>query len=396
MPITHIAFLQDLHSLNGAVRVSIDTANYLSERFGIKTTFVNPLKEHTESNVSIPLAEGINEVFLGGYRKGHTQEDSRLLNDLIVREGIQLLFIPYPGKVLALDLSSIKSCKTAIWHHEHPYGKIIRKRRLMHNLREAPLGRQIDYFLTQWPRYYLFRGLTKKRTQCELKEKISQADYLITLTEDYRRLMIKDLNLDTQTGSKIAVLRNTLTIEPAPSLEKEKLAVFMGRIMRDTKQADLLFDIWKVCARALPDWRFEFYGKGSFTKTLEKKIADSGLSNIAYKGYSSDPNGVFGRAAFSCITSSTEGYCLAITEAQNQGCIPIAFDTPGAFHEVIGTDNPAGVLIKPYDKDAYASALIRLAKDDSLRAKMQGRVLEHRHFYDRSTNDETWKKLLEL
>lgn len=396
MPITHIAFLQDMHSLNGAVRVSIDTAKYLSERFGIKTTFINPNGKPTESNVSIPFVENMNEIFLAGYKKRNIQENTTLLNELITHEGIQMIFTPYPAKIIPIDFQMIQSCKVVIWHHEHPYSKIIRKRRLLHGLSNDPLRRRIDYFITQWPRYYLFRKLTKRRTQNDLKKKIKQADYLITLTEGYRDLLIKDLGLSTQEQEKIVVLRNTLKIEPKPNLKKEKLAVFMGRIMRDTKQVDLLFDIWQECAKALPDWKFEFYGKGSYTKALTKKITDYRLANIEYKGYCPDPDSVFRRAAFSCVTSSTEGYCLAITEAQNQGCIPIAFNAPGAFHEVIGTKDPAGILISPYDKETYISSFITFAKDEHLRAQMQKRILTHRHFYDKINNDAKWIKLLEL
>ena len=396
MSIRRIGFIQDTHSLNGAVRVSVDTARYLLRRFGIPSVFINPSHLSSKGRMTVPLAEDVAEIFLDSFTKGNGAQDASALEEIVRQAEIDLLFVPYPTKHLPAGIERLRSCRVAYWYHEHPYGKYIRKRQLLDGLSHDPVGRQIDYFLTQWPKYYLFGEITKRRIQRDLLRKIQESDYFITLTSGYRDLLIRDLKLKEEEARKLVVLRNALTIEPDPMLRKEKLAVFMGRIMRDTKQVDKLFDIWRHCASELPDWKFQFYGKGSYVKTLVRDINKSGLPNISYEGYTSDPESVFRRAAFSCITSSTEGYCQAITEAQNQGCIPIAFDSPGAFHEVIGTIEPAGILIHPYDTEAYATSLISLARDEAERARLQERVLRHRHHYEEGTNDSEWHRLLEL
>ena len=73
------------------------------------------------------------------------------------------------------------------------------------------------------------------------------------------------------------------------------------------------------------------------------------------------------------MTSSFEGFGLVLTEALQNGIIPIAFDSYNAVRDIID-DGLTGMLIKPFSIESYAKHLSILMSDTSLRDTMRENI----------------------
>ena len=72
-------------------------------------------------------------------------------------------------------------------------------------------------------------------------------------------------------------------------------------------------------------------------------------------------------------SSAIEGWGMVLVEAQAMGCVPIAFDTYSALHDII-EDEATGCLVANDDLQEYALRLARLMRDEPLRRAMAERT----------------------
>ena len=80
------------------------------------------------------------------------------------------------------------------------------------------------------------------------------------------------------------------------------------------------------------------------------------------------------------------------TETVQHGCVPIAFDSFSAVHDII-TDGKDGIIIPPFNKRKYAQQLLHLIKNDLSRQIMSVNARENIHRYDAPHIIEQWEKL---
>lgn len=69
------------------------------------------------------------------------------------------------------------------------------------------------------------------------------------------------------------------------------------------------------------------------------------------------------------MTSNFEGFGMTLTEAMQNGCVPMAFDTYTALHDIV-TDSVDGMIIPPKDEKKYANNLYELMSSDVRRRQM--------------------------
>ena len=82
------------------------------------------------------------------------------------------------------------------------------------------------------------------------------------------------------------------------------------------------------------------------------------------------------------MTSRSEAWGLTLTEAQQMGVVPIAFDTYASLRDII-TDGVDGEIIAEGDVDGYVRCVLNLMQDDVTRNVWQGRLLHHRNVFRR-------------
>lgn len=78
---------------------------------------------------------------------------------------------------------------------------------------------------------------------------------------------------------------------------------------------------------------------------------------------------LYGQAEVAVVPSLYEGFSLPAVEAMACG-VPLVATTGGALPEVVGRDGETGLLVRPGDPEALASAISRLLDDRGLRQRL--------------------------
>lgn len=170
----------------------------------------------------------------------------------------------------------------------------------------------------------------------------------------------------------------------------------MGRLARGQKRVDRLLRIWKIVSAELLDWELKIYGEGRDELLLKDMSVRLGLERCFFMGSIEHPEEAYQSASLLCLTSSHEGYPLAIIEGQMYGVVPIAFNVCAGIEHAIGEDQRAGRLIGPFDLNAYAAELIKLCKNDEMRINLSKACLAKCVDYAPHVNDAYWCQILEI
>lgn len=94
------------------------------------------------------------------------------------------------------------------------------------------------------------------------------------------------------------------------------------------------------------------------------------LKRITFYGFQ-NPDEFYKKSLVSCMTSNFEGFGMVLVEAMQYGCVPFAFDTFTALHDIID-DGVNGFIIPPFDEDKYAETVerfVHLPLNSKLRCK---------------------------
>ena len=94
------------------------------------------------------------------------------------------------------------------------------------------------------------------------------------------------------------------------------------------------------------------------------------------------------------MTSRSESWGLTLTEAQQMGVVPIAFDTYASLREII-TDGNDGVVITEGDVDGYVLRMKELMRDDALRQYMAKQAIHSSHRFSQEKIAQKWKTLFD-
>lgn len=387
-----VAFLHPRLEGGGAETVSLTTAKLFS-KWGIHCTFIGS-KHNPQEFI---LDEDIKgEIFVLPDSSGFETETNKVaLIQKLTQDNIRIAFTCYlDGAFFGQDLQSMSECQFVFWNHTNPFWEHLYKRDL------GELGARFS--IKKWLQWNILGGKRKLCSPSSLKElqqkyiqDINNFSSYIVLSKEYKNELIDTLCLSSEQANKIYPFTNTLHINPNPQRKKEKIIAVVARLSLVQKRFDLMLDIWSKIQDQLPEWELRFYGSGSYEWLWHKIVHKKRLKRVSLAGYVSNMEEVYNTVSIVCLTSSFEGWPMAIIEAQNHGCIPITFDTYSAAREVIGEEGlQEGLLIPPFDTNRYAETLVKLCTDDAKRDRLQQISLQKRLDYAPDINDEQWHTLL--
>lgn len=185
----------------------------------------------------------------------------------------------------------------------------------------------------------------------------------------------------------IRVIHNGVEIpDPMPAAERARIRaswgigegeLLVGAVanLKAGKGHDILIDVAAATRDALPEARFRIVGGGSEHDNLERAIAERGLSD-RYRLLGPDPAGRTLLGAFDIVVhpSEAEGLPNAVLEAAAAGRAIIATDV-GGTGEIV-EDGTSGILTR-VARDEVATALVRMGRDEALRARFGEAAREH-------------------
>lgn len=250
------------------------------------------------------------------------------------------------------------------------------------------------------PLHYLFyKGLKIPAFHIYKKIKIekyrviyNKYDAFTVLCEAYKDELSKALQLTD--NQKIRAI--STPVAPAThtySLEKERLVIYVGRMSYADKRVDRLVTIWESIYKKYPDWQFILIGSGKELPALQAMVKEKKLERITFLGKVEDTFPYYNKAAIFCLSSQMEGQGTVLMEAQQAGVIPIAFDCSAGVRGILSPNGENGILIPPFDMQAYTNELGKLMSDASTRAHIQKNILIKAEEYSVDVIVKQWDEL---
>lgn len=128
----------------------------------------------------------------------------------------------------------------------------------------------------------------------------------------------------------------------------------VARFSENQKRIKLALKIWKEVHkyRDVEDWNFIIVGDGIYKNEYLNMVRKENIPNVYFEGLQKDTEKYYRQSSIFMMTSAFEGWGLTLTEAQQMGCVPIAFKSYKSLTDII-TDNYNGIIIEECNIDKY-------------------------------------------
>ncbi|WP_195585053.1 glycosyltransferase, partial [Bacteroides thetaiotaomicron] len=121
-------------------------------------------------------------------------------------------------------------------------------------------------------------------------------------------------------------------------------------------------------------WKLIIVGDGEARNMYYQLAKELQLRNISFEGRQ-NPLMYYQKAAIFMMTSITEGFGLTLTEAQQNGVVPIAANTFPSLGDIIQSGY-SGIIVPDGDVKLYADSLYELMNNSKLRQKLAKSAVE--------------------
>ena len=271
------------------------------------------------------------------------------------------------------------NCKMFFCYHNMPGYEMYGNRFIIRFLRTLGLSFIIKKTIAKKLKYGLF------------------SDKIILESKNY--IPIYQKIVGSAANEKFDYVNNALsfeTIAGADILEtKTKEVLIVTRFDESQKRVSLALKIWKKIeqSKLFEDWTLRIVGGGGmdekFILNFAKKLQ---LKNVVFEGRQK-PESYYKKASIFMMTSAYEGFPMTLGEAQQNGCVPIAFDSFASITDIINP-NENGILVKNNDIQEYVNSLKKLMQNNDERQRLAKNGLKDCERYTSEKIVEKWIKLL--
>lgn len=374
----NIAFIHAGFPGGGAERVTKDIAEYLS-RFGdrykvfVFTTHIDKdllTPAHTEFITLVPIPD--NSV------KELTQAITANRINTLVQSS-------YPIKHIS-KIKNATGVKVVFACHEEPFWR-------RYLTEHRGVFRKIIYrFLPKTLKPIFSYKIAVKWTA----KAYESCDAFTVLCKEYVEIIRKGLKLGE--NHHIYSIENPEYKIENICYDKDNMLLYSGRLDQMSKQLHKLLNIWRLIQDDMPDWRLYITGDGPDRDFLLKEAERLELKRCEFIGLQRNMQPLYDKASIVCLTSRTEGWPLCLTEAQANGCIPIAFGCTAGVIDILSKtkDGICGFCIEPYDEVAYAETLKVIASMPKERQhEIRKNAVKKRSEYAPEIISEKWRILFD-
>ncbi len=195
--------------------------------------------------------------------------------------------------------------------------------------------------------------------------------------------------------SRLVGMGNPCTFpEAEASPEREKEVLVVGRMLEFQKRISLILRAWRPLAAQHPGWRLRLVGDGIDLDYYKQIARELGLKNIIFEGHSDNVSRYYSKASIFVMTSLFEGLPMTMIEAQSFGCVPVAFDSFAALHDIIDGDN--GIIVPDGDMRGLVAAVGSLMNDEDKLRRMAANAMESsRRKFSRDRIIDRWRELID-
>ena len=220
-----------------------------------------------------------------------------------------------------------------------------------------------------------------------LLEFAPRADIVVSLTESMSRWLAGRLG---GAAPELLVIPNPLPAAPqARSPLDQKTFVTAGRLAPEKQFEHIVDAFWRIHEQ-VPGWTLRIWGDGPRADNLAAQVRKLGLEDrVELPGSTADIAAEWARTSVAVLASKGEGYPLVLQEAMSAGVPCVSYDCPSGPREMI-THDVDGLLVPPASKAALAAAMLRIATDDDLRARLGAAALTRSERWDGPTLARQW------
>lgn len=383
-----IGFIHEAYPFGGAEKVTSNIGNYLvSKGYEVYIFTYHLYKDYLlEKDKHHFLFVEINQKDLFG----NNSIDNTLIKKVNQLKIDVLIHVGGSFKINRKNIITNTRCKHIFSLHGVPFWEI--EDELANIKKKSKIKRRkVSRLKYKYIKPILFQWFNKRKIYRFYQDTYRLYDAITVLNDSYKTSYERKISLKNR--GKIVVIPNAL---PANTykLTKDKELLYVGRMSYADKRVDRLVEVWRRIYKEYPDWKFILVGDGSERANLEKLSLELNIERIYFKGQVQNPNEFYNTASILCLSSSIESWGLVLTEAQQAGVIPIAFNCSDGVEYILSPNGVNGILIPNFDIDLYEKELRKLMDDESLRLMMQKNVLKKAEEYDLNRVGEKWESLL--
>lgn len=287
-------------------------------------------------------------------------------------------------------------CKIVFAHHFEPGWE-----KVFYNIKDiyySPVNtfKELIRKISQIILYPRLRNQYLERLGYSYQEGYENADAVILLSEKY----IKPYQAFGRfcDDKKFSIIPNALSFDeilPQSEIEnKEKIVLIVSRLDERFKKISLALQLWKKVkmSSVAKDWKLEIIGHGKDEKLYKDLVKRRNIPDVFFLGRR-NPIPYYKNASIFLMTSISESWGLTLTESQQMGCVPMAFDTYPTLRDII-TDGEDGLVIEKDNVDTFVQKLLELMSDVKMRNKMARKGLESCKRFSQEIIVKKWWNLL--
>lgn len=225
-----------------------------------------------------------------------------------------------------------------------------------------------------------------------------RGDAVVVLSESYIPAYCQFAGLSH--SSRLLSIPNCVPFEYSMSdaeiEQKQKTCLLVGRMVDYPKRVSLVLQMWQQVEQRpeAEGWQLVIVGDGPDLDTFRRQAQTLELKRCSFEGRQ-NPIEYYRQASLFLMASSFEGFPMTLVEAQQMGCVPVAFDSFGSLHEVV-TDGLNGRIVPEGDSQAYTNAIIELMADTQSRLKSAQCAVRSSRDYSQDNICLRWKDFLTL
>lgn len=332
-----------------------------------------------------------NFYFPDGY--GDTEENKKFLKNLLREKEIDIVIyqnhlmskisLPlneYESKGLPLFLNVIHTSPTLGLKYLH---------RSYFSINEISF-KSILRFGWHIINYRSYKNKRMKSLRKRLEYDIANSDKTILLSKSFIPILKEQYN--SSWGSRYVSIPNPLCL-PSNNDEvenkKKNTLLYVGRLVNEVKQTNLIIKIWNDLAPRHPDWTLKIAGDGPDRDKLESQCKYK--NQTVFLGFTK-PEVLYDEAKILLMASLYEGWPLVIPEAMNSGVIPILFDSFESAKDIIN-NSVNGILVPPFDIEEFEKVLQGLMSNENQRKLMSKNAIKSSKEYVVGNVCDIWENL---
>jgi glycosyltransferase involved in cell wall biosynthesis len=202
-----------------------------------------------------------------------------------------------------------------------------------------------------------------------------RAGHVVAVSRAIRWHLIRRLGVP---AGRVTYVPNAVAVDPpeagsagAGAALAPRGGPLIGAVCRlqPEKGVDVFLRAAAVAAQELPEARFAVIGDGPLRRSLTRLARELGLrERVRFLGHRPDARSLMARLDVLAVSSITDGSPLVILEAMTAGT-PIVASACGGIPDQV-RDGVDGLLVPPGAPGALAAALVRVARDGGLAARL--------------------------